>query len=416
MPPYDLAFKPAVGLYGQHDPSAALFDDGELVFAVEEERLTRQKHATNTFPERAIRACLDHRDLDLGDVDRVLLPYDPSLRRKILSHSFRRVLADPSFGRKLSRLQNQVVREAQAQLYPTRQIEHRLERLGDVPPIENLPHHACHAASAFHPSGFDEAVVLTVDAKGEYDSTVVWHGTPEGLERIRTYEDPNSLGMFFAAVTELAGGDAEQVTAATPALMLIQLLLLPLYLWLFMGQQIAEFIEAGPFIEAFVVIIALPLMFAWATEHWAERSSRGEQWQDTMGWLPVPMMGVTLFVVIASQLPRVQDSIGQIAAVVPVYVAFLVIMPLLGRLVAGFLGMDVGESRALVFTSVTRNSLVILPLALALPSGYELAPAVVVTQTLVELTGMVVLTRVVPAWLVPEAPDQLLDLDVGRSD
>lgn len=81
-------------------------------------------------------------------------------------------------------------------------------------------------------------------------------------------------------------------------------------------------------------------------------------------------------------------------------------MPLLSRLAAGLLGMDVGESRALVFTSVTRNSLVILPLALALPSGYALAPAVVVTQTLIELTGMVVLTRVVPGWLLPNAPSQ----------
>ena len=136
-----------------------------------------------------------------------------------------------------------------------------------------------------------------------------------------------------------------------------------------------------------------------------------------MGWLPVPMMGVTLFVVIASQLPRVQDSIGQIAAVVPVYVVFfLIIMPLLGRLTAGFFGMNVGESRALVFTSVTRNSLVVLPLALALPSGYALAPAVVVTQTLVELSGMVVLTRIVPSRLVPDGADQLLSLNSIQGD
>ena len=115
------------------------------------------------------------------------------------------------------------------------------------------------------------------------------------------------------------------------------------------------------------------------------------------------MMGATLFVVIASQLPRVQDSLGRIAAVVPVYVAFLLTMPLLARAIGGVLGLPVGEHRALVFTSVTRNSLVVLPLALALPAGYELAPAVVVTQTLVELCGMVVLTRLVPAWLVPDA-------------
>ncbi|WP_089815516.1 arsenic resistance protein [Halomicrobium zhouii] len=207
---------------------------------------------------------------------------------------------------------------------------------------------------------------------------------------------------YVISFTDLAGGDAEQVTAATPVLMVVQLLLLPAYLWLFVGPAVAGAIEAGPFLEAFLVIIAGPLALAWLTEVSAERSPRAERWQSAMGWLPVPMMGATLLVVIASQLPRVQDSIGQIAAVVPVYVAFLVVMPLLGRLAAGALGMDVGESRALVFTSVTRNSLVVLPLALALPAEYALAPAVVVTQTLVELTGMVVLTRVVPAWLVPD--------------
>jgi len=234
-----------------------------------------------------------------------------------------------------------------------------------------------------------------------------------GLTRFLPREPAVLVGAFMVLLTpcidyvitftELAGGDAEQITAATPALMLVQLLLLPLYLWLFMGR-VAEFIEAGPFVEAFVVIIALPLTLAWGTELWADRSRRGQQFQQAMGWLPVPMMGATLFVVIASQLPRVQDSIDQIAAVVPVYVAFLLIMPVLGRAVAGFLGMKPGTSRALVFTSVTRNSLVILPLALALPSGYALAPAVVVTQTLVELSGMVVLTRVVPEWLVPDEP------------
>ena len=212
---------------------------------------------------------------------------------------------------------------------------------------------------------------------------------------------------YVITFTELAGGNAEQVTATTPALMLVQLLLLPVYLWLFMGSEVADVIEAGPFVEAFLLIIALPLTLAWLTELWAERSAKGAGWEETMGWLPVPMMGVTLFVVIASQLPRVQDSIDQIGVVVPVYVAFLFIMPVLGRIAAGELRMDIGESRALVFTSVTRNSLVVLPLALALPAGYELAPAVVVTQTLVELVGMVALTRVVPRWLLPEPPSPI---------
>lgn len=250
---------------------------------------------------------------------------------------------------------------------------------------------------------------------------IVW-----GLTRFLPQEPVILVGAFMVLLTpcidyvitfaELAGGNSEQITATTPALMLVQLLLLPVYLWLFMGAEVAEVIEAGPFIEAFLIIIALPLMLAWLTEVWEERSLKGEYWKETMGWLPVPMMGVTLFVVIASQLPRVQNSIGQIAAVIPVYIAFLIIMPLLGRLAAGLFQMDVGESRALVFTSVTRNSLVVLPLALALPAGYGLAPAVVVTQTLVELTGMVILTRVVPAWLLPDRPTPISLPDRVRSD
>ncbi|MDZ7688457.1 MAG: arsenic resistance protein, partial [Halobacteriales archaeon] len=205
---------------------------------------------------------------------------------------------------------------------------------------------------------------------------------------------------YVISFTELAGGDSEQITATTPALMLVQLVLLPVYLWLFMGAEVAEIVEPEPFVEAFVLIIAAPLAGAWLTQTFSERFETVGRWQGAMEWLPVPMMGLTLFVVIASQLPRVQNSIGRIAVVVPVYVAFLVVMPLIARTVASFLDMETGESRALVFTSTTRNSLVVLPLAVALPDGYGLAPAVVVTQTLVELSGMVVLTRVVPRFLV----------------
>lgn len=206
---------------------------------------------------------------------------------------------------------------------------------------------------------------------------------------------------YVIAFTELAGGDSEQVTAVTPVLMLVQLLLLPVYLWLLVGPQVAGIVEAAPFLEAFLTLIALPLALAWLTESWADRSETGTAWQDAMGWLPVPAMALTLLVIVASQLPRVRESIGEILAVVPIYAAFLVVMPLVGRLVADLLGMDAGQSRALVFTSVTRNSLVVLPLALALPAAYAVVPAVVVTQTLVELAGMVVLTRVVTRWLVP---------------
>ncbi|WP_101298404.1 carbamoyltransferase family protein [Halegenticoccus soli] len=206
MTAYTLAFKPAIGLYGQHDPSAALFEAGTPVFGIEEERLSRSKHAVNTFPEQAIEACLDHRDLVLSDVERILLPYDPRLQRKILPHYIRDAMSPPGIVGKLSALEQTAVTQAQAQFRPVHEITSRLADIGTpVPPIETRSHHACHAASAFHPSGFDRALILTIDAKGEYDSTVVWYGDETGLRRLRTYEHPNSLGLFFAIVTEYLG-------------------------------------------------------------------------------------------------------------------------------------------------------------------------------------------------------------------
>ncbi|QFU83042.1 carbamoyltransferase family protein [Natronorubrum aibiense] len=206
MSDYRLAFKPAIGLYGQHDPSAVLFDGGTPVFGIEEERLTREKHATDTFPTNAIEACLEYRDLEFDDIETILLPYDPRLRSRIRSHYLTDALRAPSLTRKLSALENTIVTEAQSRLAPTKQIERRLAEIDTpVPPIELRSHHRCHAASAFHPSGFDEALVVTIDAKGEYDSTVVWRGDETGLTRVHTYDHPNSLGLFFAVITEYLG-------------------------------------------------------------------------------------------------------------------------------------------------------------------------------------------------------------------
>jgi carbamoyltransferase len=206
MPTYTLACKPAIGLYGQHDPSAVLFEDGTPVFGIEEERLTRDKHAVDTFPEQAIRACLDYRGLGLADLERILLPYDPKLRSRIRSHYFADAVTAPGLARKVSALEQTLVDEVRSQFLPTREVESRLEAIDTpIPPVECLSHHRCHAASAFHPSGFDDALVLTIDAKGEYDSTVIWRGTRDNLERVRTYDHPNSLGLFFAIVTEFLG-------------------------------------------------------------------------------------------------------------------------------------------------------------------------------------------------------------------
>lgn len=113
----------------------------------------------------------------------------------------------------------------------------------------------------------------------------------------------------------------------------------------------------------------------------------------------VPLMVVTLFTVVASQIRGVGERLPALAAVVPLFVAFAAVMVALGVVAARWARLDVPAGRALVFSGVTRNSLVVLPLTLALPASLDPAPLVVVTQTLVELGAMVSLVRLVPRLL-----------------
>jgi len=207
MVDYMIAINPCVGHLGTHDPSAVLFDGGELVFGAEEERFVREKHAVNTFPTESIRACLDHADIGLGAIKEVLLPWEPRLFPEMFAYNARQALAQPDdVLSRLAQLWWTTKHAVVPRVYSKHLVRQKLEEIGDdVPPLRTFKHHDCHAASAFYPSGFEEALVVTSDGRGEYDCTVVWHGTESGLERLRTYEYPNSLGFFYGAVTKFLG-------------------------------------------------------------------------------------------------------------------------------------------------------------------------------------------------------------------
>lgn len=231
-----------------------------------------------------------------------------------------------------------------------------------------------------------------------------------GLTAVVPLERAVLLGVLLTLLTpcidyvivfsRLAGADSDRLVAAAPLLMLAQVLALPLLLWLFVGAELADVVEAGPFVEALGLLVVLPLALAWATEALAAGRTAGaaptRALTKAMTAAMVPLMALTLFVVVGSQVPALDGRYGEIAAVVPVYAAFLVVMAVLGVAAVRLTGLDVGRGRALVFSGATRNSLVVLPLALALPAGYGVTPAVVVTQTLVELVGMLVYVRLVP--------------------
>lgn len=198
----------------------------------------------------------------------------------------------------------------------------------------------------------------------------------------------------------LAGGSRRRLIAATPLLLLLQMVLLPLYLWLFMGPDLTDVVEFRPFVEAFVFLIVIPLALAWLTQWSAGRTPIIRRVESAATATMVPLMAVVLFAVVGSQLPKLDGNYRDVVAVVPVYVIFLVVMAGAGALVAALFSLDTASRRSVVFSGATRNSLVVMPLALALPAGFEVAAVVVVTQTLVEVVGMVIFVRLIPK-LIP---------------
>ncbi|MEE5172404.1 arsenic resistance protein [Pseudomonas alliivorans] len=203
---------------------------------------------------------------------------------------------------------------------------------------------------------------------------------------------------YVVVFTHLGKGDSRLVLTATPLLLLLQLLLLPLYLALMLGSESSVAIAISPFVEAFLVLIVLPLVLAVLTASGVRRSSIVTRWNDAWAWMPVPAMAAVLVVVIGSQMASVVSSLDRLLPVIPVYLTFMVLAPLAGALVAKAFRLPAPSARSVAFSASTRNSLVVLPLALALPDGIrELAAAAVITQTLIELVSELIYIRVIPA-------------------
>ncbi|SIT84049.1 bile acid:sodium symporter [Microbacterium sp. RU33B] len=226
------------------------------------------------------------------------------------------------------------------------------------------------------------------------------------LSRIVAHDQVLLVGVLFVLLTPcvdyvivftgIAGGAKDRLLAAAPLLMIAQMLLLPLYLWLFAGAEFVGAVDLLPFVEAFLLLIALPLAAAALTQTAASRTRAGAAVQEIVLGAMVPLMMATLAVVVASQIAGVGRQLGALLLAIPVFILFAAVMVPVGAAAGRVVGLDVPARRAVVFSGVTRNSLVVLPLVLALPAAFDLAPLVVVTQTLVELVAMVILVRLLP--------------------
>lgn len=200
---------------------------------------------------------------------------------------------------------------------------------------------------------------------------------------------------YVVTFAHLGRADARLLLASTPALLIVQMLLLPAYLAAFLGDEAAGLVQAGPFIHAFLWLIVLPLVLAILCQLWARQSPAGEQITASLGLLPVPATALVLFVVIAAVVPQLGAATPSALHVLPLYVAFAVIAPITGWLVARVAGLDAAGGRAVAFSAGTRNSLVVLPLAMAVPGAIPVLPAIIVTQTLVELIFELVYVRAI---------------------
>jgi carbamoyltransferase len=186
-----------------HDSAAALIEDGRIVAAAQEERFTRKKHDSE-MPNRAIEYCLDQAGVELADIDYVAFYDKPFLKFERLLEtylafaprgfqSFR--MAIPLWLREKLFLK-QLLRSELRQLAPDVDWEERLLF---------AEHHQSHAASAFFPSPFDEAVVLTMDGVGEWATTSLSYGRGNDLRMMKELHFPHSLGLLYSAFTYYIG-------------------------------------------------------------------------------------------------------------------------------------------------------------------------------------------------------------------
>ena len=196
-----------LGLSGAlgHDPSAALYIDGKLVAAAEEERFVRDKHAKNRMPYESAKFCLQFAGIRPHEVDAVAIPYAPIplFGSPARWHYARRYWYAPD------RALDAIFAGNRRFWRYQKRIEWCLQQLGfDPKKTEIIPveHHLAHAASAYYCSGFrDKTAILCIDGKGEYATTFFGYGENGVIHKIKEFYDPDSLAGLYGAITEYLG-------------------------------------------------------------------------------------------------------------------------------------------------------------------------------------------------------------------
>ncbi|MDF5949463.1 hypothetical protein P4129_29280 [Pseudomonas aeruginosa] len=163
---------------------------------------------------------------------------------------------------------------------------------------------------------------------------------------------------------------------------------MPTYLWLMLGADLSSALSFGDVWPALLVVI-IPLVAAALSERWIEARAERAAVRERLAWWPVPMLGLVVFMIAGAQVNAVWGAVGLFPSIVPLFLVFLGAAALIAKGLAWLMALPTDQGRTLAFSLGTRNSFVVLPFALSLPAGWEIAAVVIVVQSLVELFGMV---------------------------
>ena len=186
-----------------HDSAASLIEDGFIIAAAQEERFSRKKH-DDRFPKNAIKFLLENSDCTLNEIDKIVFYEKPFLKFERLLETY--IAFSPKGFKQFSKAIPIWLKE---KLFQKKQIINHLKEIDNsfVPNDKILfsEHHLSHAASAFYPSPFNNAVILTADGVGEWATTTVAVGNGNKIEMKKEIEFPHSLGLLYSAFTYYTG-------------------------------------------------------------------------------------------------------------------------------------------------------------------------------------------------------------------
>ena len=186
-----------------HDSAAAIIVDGNIIAAAQEERFSRKKHDPR-YPYNAVKYVLEEANLNLSDIDHIVFFEKPFLKFERLLETY---MAFAPKGFKSFSLSMPIwLREKLFQKkFLSEKLKEHDKNFNDVSKIKFSEHHYSHAASAFFPSPFEEAIILTLDGVGEWATTTVAVGKKNKLEIVKEIHFPHSLGLLYSAFTYYTG-------------------------------------------------------------------------------------------------------------------------------------------------------------------------------------------------------------------